>query len=324
MTHVAIIGAGPAGLCAAACLAEYGVPYTLLDRGDALAALRTIDPEIRLLTPSAMSRLPGMELPGDYPTFGVLVAAIDAWRAARGIVVTRGEVAAVERGFTVRGTRDLAATHVINATGIIGSPQLPDPLPRGRWMHSRDVRSADLAAARRLVVVGAGMSAAETLERWLEVRADGSQAWLATRKPVRAVPSRIAGIDIHWLTWLPEHARGRLFGRRLAPERDLIIGRSVVRALRDGRIQRATGDIAADLTVLATGFRYRTDHLGELVERDRDGWPLVDRHAQSTRTPDLYLLGVRFGRSIASPYLRGIVRDARHVAARIASRGQVR
>jgi len=36
------------------------------------------------------------------------------------------------------------------------------------------------------------------------------------------------------------------------------------------------------------------------------------------RTTVLYLLGLRFGRTFASPFLRGIARDAEYVARRIA------
>jgi putative flavoprotein involved in K+ transport len=345
MTHVAVIGGGPAGLSAAACLAEHSVSYTLFERGDALAGLRRLDPEMQLLTPTSMSRLPGMDRRADppYMRFGELVDEIDAWRGSRKLAVqSNAAVESVEPtddGYAVHYRQGNAkqivrATHVVNATGIIGNPNLPLELPSAmRWMHSVDVRSADLAVARRLLVVGAGMSAAEVLERWLELRGDTDRAWLSTRGRVRASPSKILGIDVHWLLWAPEHLRGRMFGKRLAPAHDLIIGRAVHRALGDRTVTRAPAieryDAGAavlvdgtrldpDLIIYATGFRYAAEHLGELVERDRDGWPIVDRHAASVRSSGLYLLGLRFGRSIASPYLRGISRDAVHVARRIA------
>ncbi|MBD0326806.1 MAG: hypothetical protein ICV68_10255 [Pyrinomonadaceae bacterium] len=53
---------------------------------------------------------------------------------------------------------------------------------------------------------------------------------------------------------------------------------------------------------------------------DPDQRPLV-KNCDSTRTRGLYLLGYRFGRTFASPYLRGIARDARYVANRIAREG---
>lgn len=72
-----------------------------------------------------------------------------------------------------------------------------------------------------------------------------------------------------------------------------------------------------DLVVFATGFRYETQQLDALLEFDPDGRPCV-RNCESTRARGLYLLGYRFGRTFASPYLRGIARDAEYVANRIA------
>jgi len=59
--------------------------------------------------------------------------------------------------------------------------------------------------------------------------------------------------------------------------------------------------------------------LREVVDLDPEGRPLV-KNCESTRTPGMFLLGYRFGRTFASPYLRGIARDAEYVAERIARR----
>jgi putative flavoprotein involved in K+ transport len=342
MAHVVIVGGGVAGLATAACLGERGVPYTVLERGDTpFAGLRQLDPEMQLLTPPAFSRLPGMPARlGDYERFGDVVRQFEAWRAARGLGVVTGvrveRIARDDAGFVVTcsGGKTIAATHVVNATGIIAHPQLPaDMSYTGAWQHSLTVRTADLTDARRLVVVGAGMSAAEVIERWLDVRPPGAHAWLSTRKRVIASPQKILGLDIHWWLWAPELFPGRFFGRRIGPERDLIIGRSIVRALRDRTITQVSHvaryerdavvfaddtRVEPDLVVFATGYRYATEHLGDLVALDDHGHPIVDRHSASTRAPNLYVLGLRFGRSVASSAIRGISRDAAHVAARIA------
>jgi putative flavoprotein involved in K+ transport len=72
-----------------------------------------------------------------------------------------------------------------------------------------------------------------------------------------------------------------------------------------------------DLVVFATGFSYDTKHLDGLLDFDPDGRPLV-RNCESTRAPGLYILGYRFGRTFASPYIRGMARDAAYVADHIA------
>ncbi len=104
----------------------------------------------------------------------------------------------------------------------------------------------------------------------------------------------------------------------------------MLRSLRDGAVTRVPAVTSYDMTfadgthlepdllVLATGYRYATEHLAGLVEVDNHGHPIVDRHSASTRAPNLYLLGLRFGRTVKSSALRGIVSDAEHVAARIA------
>ncbi len=169
MTEVVITGAGPAGLASAACLARRGLRYTLLERGAAPAAgLRRVDPEMTLFSPARLSRLPGMHLDPGYPSVGQFVAALDCYRAEQKIeLTTDAEVTAVEAhtgAFAVayrdvRGqTRDLRASHVISATGIVSAPRLPadfDPAASSlRWLHSRDVRAEHVAASRRLLVVG--------------------------------------------------------------------------------------------------------------------------------------------------------------------------
>jgi putative flavoprotein involved in K+ transport len=230
-------------------------------------------------------------------------------------------------------------SHVINGTGIISHPSLPTdfdpPLCSFRWMHSLNVRTDDLKSAGALLVVGGGQSATEVLERWLHVCDPNAKAWISMRSPMRAVPHRVLGIDFHYLIWLPEHLPSQLVGSFIARFREPMVGFSVSRAIRRGRILRlpavatyhgsevvfADGQsLQPDLVVFATGFQYAADHLGDLVARRPDGTLLV-RNCESMRTRNLFVLGLRFGRTLASPYLRGIARDAKYVAALIAERG---
>jgi putative flavoprotein involved in K+ transport len=289
----------------------------VLERGATpLAALRRIDPEMTLLSPTRLSLLPGMRRrAGDpaYLRFGELVERFDAYRRERGLEVRTGvDVTAVERagaGFVARWDGgEVAGDRVINATGIISTPNLPpDLVPTTfRSMHSLEVRRHHLEASRRLLVVGAGPSATEVLEGWLAVRRPGDRAWISARGKIRAYPHHILGIDLHYWIWLPEHLAPRWIGGQ-PPEP--MTGRTVVKAIRAGHITRLGGvtryapdrvvcgdaTVEPDLLVLATGFRYATDHL---------------------RATGVDLLGYRPGRTLASPYLRGIARDARELADR--------
>ncbi len=344
---VIIIGAGPAGLAVAETLAKRNVAYRILEKGRAVAdALRRVDPEMRLLSPKGLSQMPDMTIARDAPTylpFKTLVHELERYQQAHNLNVTLDcmvtKVKKDASGFVVHYKRDgeqheVHGSHVVNATGIISQPRLPDNFyfPPRRWRHSVDTRAQDLAAAEQLLVVGGGASAAEVLETWLRVRQKSDRAWLSLRSRLWAMPHWILGIDVHYFAWLPEQFPSALFGWRAGRLTEPMTGRDVVKAIRAGLIKRmpevksygsevvefSDGQrLEPDLIVLATGFSYAKEHLKEVVDLDPDGRPLV-RNCESTRSRGVYLLGFRFGRTFASPYLRGIARDAEYVAKRIA------
>jgi putative flavoprotein involved in K+ transport len=199
-------------------------------------------------------------------------------------------------------------------------------------MHCRDVRRDHVASARRRLVVGAGASAADVLATWREVRRADDRAWIAVRSKLRAMPSSLLGIDVHYLVWPFEFLPGRPFGPKLSPK-DAMFGTTIVKAIRRGEIARVKivryladaveltdgTTLAPDLVVFATGFRGDARQLGDLVDRDVAGWPIA-RRCESRRTRGVFVVGARFARSLASSFLRGIARDAVYVAHEIASR----
>ena len=348
---VIIIGAGPAGLAAAERLAKRRIDYVVLEKGPAVAAaLRRVDPEMRLLSPKDLSLMPDMRVAAGAPVylpFATLVHELERYQVQQRLKVTLNcTVVSVRRdqggGFVVRyrtGEKEEVAirgSHVINATGIISHPRLPDNFdPHAstvRWLHSLDVRAEHLANKPRLLVVGGGASAAEVLENWLRVRQEKDHAWLSLRSGLRAFPHWILGIDVHYFAWLPEQLPAGILGSWVNEWTEPMTGRAVVRAIRRGLITQMPAvrryedgtvefgsrqHLEPDLIVFATGFTYALDHLKGLLELDEDGRPIV-RNCESTRAAGLFLLGFRFGRTFASPYLRGIARDAEYVASQIA------
>ena len=347
---VVVIGSGPAGLAAAECLQKRRISCVVLEAGPMPAtALRRVDPEMKLLSPTALSLLPDMSRRVNEPSylpFNDLVKELELYTKQHHIEIVSGatvvSVARIGDRFEVAyqtsdgAKHSIRATHVINATGIISHPKLPESFHSEqvsfRWLHSLDTRSRDIASSHKLLVVGAGASAAEVLERWLEIKKPGDKAWLSARSSLRCVPHWIFGLDLHYLAWLPEQLPACLLGWRSGRLGEPMAGLTVCRAIFRGTITRLPGvsryqgnsvvlrdgrSVQPDLVVLATGFRYETQHLDALLEFDPDGRPLI-RNCESTRARGLYLLGYRFGRTFASPYLRGIARDAEFVASRIA------
>ncbi|CAJ2643320.1 unnamed protein product [Trifolium pratense] len=66
-----IVGAGPSGLAAAACLKEKNIPCIILERSNCIASLwqlKTYD-RLRLHLPKQFCELPFMEFPSNFPTY---------------------------------------------------------------------------------------------------------------------------------------------------------------------------------------------------------------------------------------------------------------
>lgn len=301
------------------------------------------------MSPKRLSCLPGQRPVREDPTylpFRRLVERLELYQQEHGLEVETGcEVTSVrrhEQGFVVSARRaqaavEIEASHVLNASGIIRHPYLPEEFDPARctfrYKHSLDFRAADLAGVGKLLVVGAATSAAEVLEHWLDQGPHAEPALLSVRSRLLSIRNPLLGIDVHYLAWLPEHLPADRLPAAVAGLPDPMNGRRVMPALRAGQIVRKPGvvryegarvvfsdgsEAEPDLVVFATGFRYDVGHLRGVVETDARGRPRVRRCA-SPATPGLFLLGTRFGRTFASPYLRGIARDARYVARRIAA-----
>lgn len=66
-----IVGAGPSGLAAAACLKQKNIPSIILERSNCIASLwqlKTYD-RLRLHLPKQFCELPFMEFPSNFPTY---------------------------------------------------------------------------------------------------------------------------------------------------------------------------------------------------------------------------------------------------------------
>lgn len=337
MIPVAILGAGPAGLAVAHALRTRGVAAQVFEAGPApLHALRHLDPALHLVSPRALSGLPGLRWPRapGYLTFGALVEGLTAW--AKDLPITCDfkvmQVDACAGGYRLHtATGVVEARVVVCCTGVLAQPSLPagigpSPTP---WWHARDVRPADIQGRRDLLVVGGGVSAGEVLALWLKTAEPGDRARLALRSPLKMLPHHVLGLDTHYLAWLPEHLPARVGRWRFGLRHEPLLEVTAQRAIRAGRVEKVSGFAALgpdgvrlmdgstctpDAVVFATGYTHTTP-VDALLSFDADGWPILRR---SQARPGLFVVGMRFGHTLASPFLRGISRDARAVARRVA------
>ena len=340
-----VVGAGPAGLAVAATLHDCGVPCTVLEQGDGVGtAWRARYDSLHLHTARWLSSLPLGRIPrkfgpwvsrddfvtflGDYadrhgvrPEFGVTLERIDrdddGWQLQ-----------------TSRGPRQAGA--VVVATGYCRQPRIPDWPGRagftGSLLHSAEYREPSPYAGRRVLVVGAGNSAADIAVELLGV---GAHVTLSVRTPpniVRrdtlGVPSQVVGLA---LGHLPDRAKDPVIGmlRRVAVP-DLtrqglpppvdgfsqflrsqtvpILDHGFVREIRSRRIgvvaavaaverdsvRLADGStVRPDVVICATGYRPGLEGMvGHLGVLDGRGRPLVRGAGTLAGALRLFFVGV--------------------------------
>jgi putative flavoprotein involved in K+ transport len=225
---------------------------------------------------------------------------------------------------TTDGGARFEASTVIAATGFFGHPAMPR-LPGqerfgGRLLHLADYRRPESFRGQRVVVVGGGNGGVQVAVELAAL----AEVSLASRRPLRRLPQRLLGRDIHfWLRWLGldqtqwlgEHSLPVLISQ--AHEAALLAGRPEQRPLftgfweggvvwDDGSAERV------DSVIFATGYRPQPAYLDRLGALDVAG-RLLQRGGRSTVVAGLYYLGFPRQRTTASATLRGAGADAQVV-----------
>lgn len=362
---VIVIGAGPAGLGTSRELRRHGVDHVVLERGPCLGhTWANLYDGLVLHTGKHLSALPGLRFPRSTPLFPTrrnFVEYLNDYATRFHLPVrTNAEVARVTHTGDVwnvaLGTGSSMVSRVlVVATGIVSNPNVPD-LPhqdrfRGRIFHSVEYRRPEGYKGRRVLIVGAGNSAAEIAA---ELGRAGAHVIVSVRSGARVVPLRLSGIPIQYvaatLSWLPLRVQRRIASviaklselfrgpAVLPPPVDTdcpdvpLIGFHLVDAVRAGSvritpgIRELTADGASfvdgshgafDEIMLATGYKAAVGILGDLVHVDDCGFAARHSRVVSADQPNLYFVGhnydVRGG-------LRNIALDARGAARMIANR----
>jgi putative flavoprotein involved in K+ transport len=331
---VTIIGAGQSGLAAGHAAALHRLNFEIVEaRQKAGGSWPCYYESLTLFSPARYSGLTGMPFPGDperYPRRDEVTAYLRQYAEHFSLPVSSGfDVHRVERegaGFKVLASdgRCLDARAVVVASGGYGTPRMPhiegDTLFKGVRIHSREYRSPEPFAGQRVVVVGAGNSAVQIAVELARV----AEVTLATRGPVRWVPQRILGKDIHfWLKWLFIDNLS-LPGDPTAPVLD---DGHYRRAIRQGRpdmramFTRFTSvgvewhngiEEQVDAVIFATGFSPSLSFLAIDGALDSKGRP-IQRRGVSTTCPGLFYVGLPWQRDLASATIRGAARDSDEV-----------
>lgn len=354
-----VIGAGPAGLATSRALSLAGIAHQVLERGTEVGQTWAhLYDSLVLHTTQAFSTLPGLAFPTGTHRFPTRVEFLNYLRAyARAFEVpvrTAADVVDLRRdeGLWLARTAEgevVAAQGVVVATGIVSRPMVP-ALPgcerfSGRVMHSVDYLRADSFHRQRVLVVGAGNSAADIA---VDLARAGVDVRMSVRGGLTMVPPLVAGVPIQYLAHLAAplprsvqraltSALARLAGRgshtssRSACARMPIVGFHLRDSVRAGavRVKPAVAELTGsgvrfvddrtlpvDTLILATGYRAAVGFLNGAVRLDPCGFPERAGRVASADAPGLCFVGhtydIRGG-------LYNIGRDAGRAAAAIKS-----
>jgi putative flavoprotein involved in K+ transport len=298
-THPAIVvGAGPAGLAAAAELGRRRIPAVVLERGDAVgASWHARYDRLRLNSSRWFSELPGARFgraAGMFPARDDVIRYLDGYAERHEVDVRlRTAVERIDRdgdGYVVRTSAgDMTAAHVVVATGHLRDPRVPDWPGRERFggtlVHAAAYRNPAPYADADVLVVGPGCTGMEIA---YDLATGGAaRVRLAVRTPpnilVRSAPGaafarvlakvpaaradaiarkvrlkELGDLSAHGLPIPEEGVFSRLHRLGVAPA---IVDREWIEAITDGRVTVVAGVEALDETgvVLADGARIEPD-----------------------------------------------------------------
>ena len=341
---VIVVGGGQSGLAAARALRELRMSAVILEASDRPTGSwpRYYD-SLRLFSPAAYSSMPGMPFPGAadrYPGRDEVAGYLERYAARLDVEIhTSTRVQTIQqdgRQFTVftEGGRALRASGIVAASGSFSNPYRPsfpgEETFTGELSHVADYRNPARYTGQRVIVVGAGDSAAQVANEL----APAATVTLATRHPVRFIPQRLGGQDVHyWLRqtgfdtlpaeWLSKITGGSVVTDSVGFQQTLTDGhvdrRPMFTALDGNQVVWSDGQREpVDAIILATGYRPSLDYLRELGALDADAAPIHVGGISSTHAGLVYL-GLEYQRSYASNTLRGVSDDAQAVIAPLAA-----
>jgi putative flavoprotein involved in K+ transport len=225
--EVLVIGAGAAGLAAAAMLERRRVPATVLERTDQVASSwRARYDSLILNTPRITSTLAGYRIPrrsGRWPSRDDIVEYLEEYARRQRLKIRFGvDVQRLERrygGWSVETSEgELTAGQVVIATGHEKEPLIPDWPGRtdfpGQVIHSADYRNAEPFQGQDVLVVSASNSGSEIA---CELASDGAaKVWTSMRTPPPVFPREWLGMPLNYsaclLDLLPDGAVDRITG----------------------------------------------------------------------------------------------------------------
>lgn len=307
-----IIGAGPAGLAAAAELQKVGYSVVVIDKADSVGSSWSHHYDrLHLHTSRALSSLPGRPIPR---RFGQWVAR-DRFREYLADFATQEKLdvrlgvtaSTVKRDPDGRWSVDssigtLTADTLVIATGYNHTAKVPDwpglRSYKGRVVHSSEYRNPAALDAKDVLVVGPGNSGAEIAADLADA---GATVSLAVRTPPNIVRRQVLGIPTQSLTLATYPLPTRIADRVARLMQILTVGDlsryGLTKAPRGVFSQQAYDDVTPTIDVgLIDAVRAgRVSVVGAVESFSKDAVKLADG---SSLSPDVVLVATGFQRGL--------------------------
>jgi cation diffusion facilitator CzcD-associated flavoprotein CzcO len=211
-SDVVVIGAGPAGLAAGACLRRAGMNFIILEKEAAVgSSWRRHYDRLRLHTVKRYSSLPYFPFPRDYPRYvprALMVTYLETYADHFRLSPRLGELVRTVRRegaawFVESTSCSVRAPFVVVASGFNAEPVVPT-IPglekfEGQVLHSADYHNARPFADRSVLVIGMGNTGAEIA---LDLAENGAHPTISLRSDVHIVPRELFGIPIQIVAML--------------------------------------------------------------------------------------------------------------------------
>lgn len=311
--HVAVIGAGQAGLSVAHSLQRAGLQpqrdFLVVDENPhAGGAWQNRWPSLTLRNVNGLNDLPGLSLSSVNVRSDSIEAAVvvpDYYRLYEEHFDLRVKhsttVERVEKssdGFAIQvsgpvGHRTLHARGLVSATGTWDRPYIPFyrgiELFEGKQLHAHSYRSADDFTGQRVAVVGAGITAVQLLQ---EVASVAHTQWFTRRPPEFTDEPFTPELGHRVIEQVESRVRQGLLPGSVVSNTSLPLTPALREARQAGilRARPVFSEITArgvraaetaavepfDVILWCTGFRFRADHLALLGLRERGGGIVMD------------------------------------------------
>ena len=241
-----VVGAGSAGLAAAAALRACAFETVVIERGEGIGARwRSRYDELRLNSWRPMSKLQGQGMPrayGRYPYRDDVIEYLERFAAEHQLSIRFGtELLTVERDGELwrldTSAGPMRCRHVVIATGWDAVPVLPPWRGRASFVpeliHSSEFTAAHRYRDRNVLVVGAGNSGLDIASHLVKARATVT---LSMRTPPNLASRDLFGIPGQpMLVYLSDH-----LPRRVADAAFAVVQRLSFGDLRPWGIPRAS------------------------------------------------------------------------------------